>query len=93
MLAAGLKGIEGGYEPPAPIEEDIYCMSADERARNGIECLPDSLYTAIQETEQSELVKDTLGKSVFRKFLDNKKVEWRPAAHRSGCELQKVPVL
>lgn len=95
MLASGLKGIEGDYEPPAPIEEDIYCMSADDRARCGIECLPDSLYAAVQETEQSELVKETLGKSVFRKFLDNKRVEWETYCIQvTDYELQKyLPVL
>ena len=95
MLAAGLRGIEGGYEAPAPIEEDIYCMSGDERARNGIECLPDSLYAAIQETEQSELVKETLGKGVFRKYLDNKRVEWETYCIQvTDYELQKyLPVL
>jgi glutamine synthetase len=95
MLAAGLKGIEANLEPPAPIEEDIYCMSAEDRTKNGIECLPDSLYAAIQETEKSELVKETLGEGVFRKFLDNKRMEWENYCIQvTDYELQKyLPVL
>ncbi len=95
MLAAGLRGIESNLEPPAPIEEDIYCMSPDDRARNGIECLPDSLYAAIQETEKSDLVRETLGDGVFRKFLDNKRVEWENYCIQvTDYELQKyLPVL
>jgi len=95
MLTAGLKGIEANLEPPAPIEEDIYCMSVEDRAKNGIECLPDSLYAAIQETEKSQLVKETLGEGMFRKFLDNKRVEWENYCIQvTDYELQKyLPVL
>jgi glutamine synthetase len=40
MLAAGLEGIEKGYECPEPVEENVYVMSAEERKRRGIETLP-----------------------------------------------------
>ncbi|MFH0779191.1 MAG: glutamine synthetase family protein [Candidatus Eisenbacteria bacterium] len=95
MLAAGLKGIEGKCQPPAPIEEDIYHMTPEEREKNGILSLPDSLYAAIGETEKSELVKETLGESVFQKFLSNKRVEWENyCIHVTDYELQKyLPVL
>jgi len=56
MLAAGLKGIEEGYELPAPVEEDIFEMSPEHREQRGIESLPGSLAEAIAETEKSELV-------------------------------------
>ena len=62
MLAAGLKGIEKGYELPAPVEEDIFEMSEQERIEHGIESLPGSLAEAIQFTENSELVKETSGR-------------------------------
>jgi glutamine synthetase len=95
MLAAGLRGIEGNYEAPAPIEEDIYHMSPEDRAQNGIHSLPDSLYSAIQETEKSEVVRDALGEGVFQKFLNNKRVEWEDYCIQvTDYELQKyLPVL
>ncbi|UCF78269.1 MAG: type I glutamate--ammonia ligase [Candidatus Eiseniibacteriota bacterium] len=95
MLAAGLRGIEGNYEAPAPIEEDIYHMSPEARAQNGIHSLPDSLYSAIQETEKSEVVRDALGEGVFQKFLNNKRVEWEDYCIQvTDYELQKyLPVL
>ncbi len=76
MLAAGLKGIEGKYPLPDPIEEDIFEMNPDERRAHGIVDLPGNLYAAIQEAERSELVKETLGEELFEKFIRNKKIEW-----------------
>jgi glutamine synthetase len=76
MLAAGLEGMEKGYEIPDPIEEDIFKMDADERIKRGIKSLPGDLYEAVCLTEQSELVKRALGEHVFEKFIENKKIEW-----------------
>jgi glutamine synthetase len=76
MLAAGLAGIEGKYEIPDPIEENVYEMSEAERRERGIGTLPDSLLEAIQLTEKSELVRKALGDHVFDAFIRNKKIEW-----------------
>ncbi len=76
MLAAGLEGIEKKYEVPEPVEENVYEMSIAERERRGIGMLPGSLWEAIQLTEQSELVRRTLGDHVFKAFIENKKIEW-----------------
>ena len=95
MLAAGLKGVEEGYELPEPIEEDIFEMSLEARARRGIESLPGSLAEAIAETEKSELVREALGDHIFNKFITNKKIEWdRYRIHVSQYELEKyLPIL
>ena len=76
MLAAGLKGIEDGLEPPEPVEENVYEMSVDERNKRGIRTLPASLSEAIQLTEKSKLVREALGEHVFNAFITNKKIEW-----------------
>jgi glutamine synthetase len=76
MLAAGLEGIEKGYEVPDPIEENVYEMTKEERQKRGIGTLPASLYDAIMVTEKSELVRKTLGEHVFSAFIKNKKIEW-----------------
>jgi glutamine synthetase len=76
MLAAGLKGIEDGLEPPEPIEENVYEMNEAERAKRGIRTLPASLSEAIQLTEKSKLVREALGEHVFNAFITNKKIEW-----------------
>jgi glutamine synthetase len=76
MLAAGLEGIEKGYEVPEPIEENVYEMTEEERNKRGIDTLPASLLEAIQITEKSELVRKALGDHVFGAFIQNKKIEW-----------------
>jgi glutamine synthetase len=95
MLAAGLKGIEKGYELPPPVEEDIFEMSEEARKSHGIESLPGNLFDAIQLTEQSDLVRETLGDHVFQKFIENKKIEWdQYRTHVSQFELEKyLPIL
>ncbi|MBW2192552.1 MAG: glutamine synthetase, partial [Deltaproteobacteria bacterium] len=90
MLAALLKGVEENYELPDPIEEDIYEMTDEEKNRRGIITLPGNLYEAIQEIEQSELVKEALGEHIFNKFLENKKIEWDMyRTHVSQYEIDK----
>jgi glutamine synthetase len=95
MLAAGLKGIEKEYDLPAPIEEDIYSMSENQKKRRRIKTLPGNLYEAILEVEKSKLVKEALGKHVFNKFLENKKIEWdRYRTHVSRYEIEKyLPIM
>ncbi|MCX6006030.1 MAG: glutamine synthetase, partial [Chloroflexi bacterium] len=76
MLAAGLEVIEKGYEPPAPVEENVYEMSEKDRKRRDIKTLPGSLEEAIALTEKSALVKKALGDHLFNAFIQNKKVEY-----------------
>lgn len=76
MLAAGLEGIEKDYEPIAPVERNVYQLSAKERQELNIETLPEDLFEAIKTMEGSELMRKTLGDHVFFTLLENKKLEW-----------------
>ncbi|HZJ26541.1 MAG TPA: glutamine synthetase family protein [Acidimicrobiia bacterium] len=76
MLAAGLKGVEEGYELPPEATTNIYEMTAEERQAEGIQALPQSLAEAVEVMEHSELVAETLGEHVFEYFLRNKRAEW-----------------
>jgi glutamine synthetase len=95
MLAAGLKGIDEGYELPSPIEEDIYEFSPEKRRERDITELPGNLYEAIVELEKSELVREALGDHIYNKFIENKKIEWdRFRTHVSQYEVQKyLPIM
>jgi glutamine synthetase len=95
MLAAGMKGMEEKYSLPAPVEEDIYEMDEGARKKVGIISLAGSLFEAVQELEKSELVRETLGDHIFKKFIANKKIEWnRYRTHVSGYEIEKYfPIL
>jgi glutamine synthetase len=67
ILAAGLRGIEGGYQLPAE--------KASTRS------LPRSLAEAVELMETSSLLNDTLGEHLVEWFLRNKRAEW--ASYRS----------
>lgn len=95
MLAAGLKGIDEGYELPPEMTENLYELTEEERKAKGIESLPGNLGEAIAETEQSELVRETLGDHAFERFIWLKKNEWDEfRVQVTPWELEKyLPVL
>jgi glutamine synthetase len=76
MLAAGLEGVEKGYELPDPLERNIYQMSEAERKNTGVDSLPANLGEAIAETQKSDVVRRALGDHVFERFIALKKQEW-----------------
>ncbi len=80
MIAAGLKGIEKKYKLEASNDADI---------------LPANLNEAIEIMEKSELVRETLGESVFEYVLRNKRAEWLDYRRQvSQYELDRyLPVL
>ena len=76
VLAAGLKGVEEGYELPPEAAANLYELTPEERLAEKITSLPGSLMDALTLMEKSELVADTLGEHVFEWFLRNKRAEW-----------------
>src|SRR6187397_2226008 len=76
LLHAGLEGIEKGYELPAPMERNLYRLSAAERREQGIVSLPESLGEAIDELAASELMERALGDHIFPRYVELKRREW-----------------
>ncbi|HZG73267.1 MAG TPA: type I glutamate--ammonia ligase [Chondromyces sp.] len=84
IASAGLDGIEKELEAPAPINEDIFHMTEEQRVFNGIDSLPGSLKEAIHELQSGEIALKTLGDHVYNEYISMKKVEWdsyRTAVH------------
>jgi len=73
--AAGIQGIKEGLEPPKPVEVDVFHLSEPEKRKLNIEELSLSLEKALEFFEKSELIKKTLPKHIYRKFIENKKIE------------------
>ena len=88
ILAAGLAGIENGYELPEGADDGPE-MAA------GVHRLPSNLAEALDEMERSDLARATLGEHVYEWFLRNKREEWeRYQSHVSQFELKAyLPVL
>ncbi len=95
ILAAGLRGIEQGYELPPEADANLFDLEPDELAAKGILHLPGTLHEALVLMEGSELVATTLGDHVFEWFLRNKRAEWDLyRAHVTQFELDRyLPLL
>jgi glutamine synthetase len=76
LLHAGLEGIEKGYELPAPMETNLYHLTAEQRAERGIVALPETLGEAITELAGSDLVRGALGPHIFDRYVELKRKEW-----------------
>ncbi|HHX84324.1 MAG TPA: type I glutamate--ammonia ligase [Actinomycetales bacterium] len=89
MFAAGIKGVQEGYELPPESEDDVWTMSRRERRAMGYTDLPGSLEQALNAMEESELVAEALGEHVFEFFLRNKRREWNEyRSHVTPYELR-----
>jgi len=75
-LASGLDGIKRSLTPPPSVDANLYEMTADELARNGIESLPGSLHNAVMLMQADELVMNTLGGHISGVYTDAKLKEW-----------------
>jgi glutamine synthetase len=95
LLAAGLRGVEKGYELPPGAEDDVWSLTDGERRAAGYRDLPHNLSEALRAMEESELVAETLGEHVFDFFLRNKRAEWNEYRRRvTAYELERyLPVL
>jgi glutamine synthetase len=95
LLAAGLAGIENGYELPPEMPRNVFDLTSAERAAAGIGRLPSNLSEALDLMENSELVAGALGEHMFSWFLRNKRKEWdRYQRHVSAFELEEyLPIL
>jgi glutamine synthetase len=90
ILAAGLRGIQHGYELPAETTRNLFEESEADRRAGDEGLLPTNLAAALDLMEGSELVRETLGEHIFEWFLRNKRAEWAAyRTHVSSFELQR----
>jgi glutamine synthetase len=90
LLAAGLRGIEEGYELAPEADANLFELTDRELATLGIEQLPPSLTDALRAMEGSSLVAETVGEHIHEWFLRNKRSEWRAyKTHVSAFELDR----
>ncbi len=83
MLAAGLDGVERSLDPGKPNSANLYTMSPEQRAADGIELLPANLLDATRELEKNEPLRAALGKTRDGDYVDYyikvKRQEWQLA--------------
>jgi len=83
LLAAGLRGIERGYQLPA---------ESNGEPLDGVERLPQDLREATDAFDRSELARETLGDTICDWFVANKRREWEDY-RRTVTELDRSRLL
>lgn len=77
ILAAGMDGVEKKLQPPQPLNNvNVYHLSDEERLNKNIQELPASLFEALEELDQCEVVKNALGEEIYSAFRRAKLEEW-----------------
>lgn len=90
MLMSGLEGIKKNLTPPEPMEDDIYSFSLKKIEEMSIETIPHSLYETLEYLKQDDLIRKTLGKITFQKYIKAKTQEWNEySEHISQWELDE----
>ena len=75
-LAAGLDGLERGLTPPPEINDDLFAISDEECRARGIDCLPATLWEALEELKKDQYILDVLGPHVSKAYISGKEKEW-----------------
>lgn len=76
VLTAGLKGIENQLDPGKAEESNLFEASAKDLEEKGIQALPESLYAALENFYQEEVMVEALGEHLHQQFYQIKLDEW-----------------
>jgi glutamine synthetase len=77
LLAAGLDGMANKIDPGPCNEANLYELSEEELHEREIRFLPTTLSEAIDCLEHDGVLRDALGETYARYYIDVKREEWR----------------
>jgi glutamine synthetase len=90
LIAAGLDGIDRNLDPGPAQNINLYELSAEQLAAQGIKLLPQNLLEAIEALEADPVIQAGLGIDLAREFLRVKRMEWTEyARHVSDWESRR----
>lgn len=76
MLNSGLDGVKNNLPAPGSVDKDIFKMTSEQMADEGIVVLPANLKEALDEFAANPISKETLGEHIFSKYIEAKEKEW-----------------
>lgn len=76
MLKAGLDGIRRKLPAPAPVYQNLFDMTEEERLMQGILALPGSLAEALDALADDLVIQDALGFHACEHYTFAKSIEW-----------------
>ena len=79
ILACGLEGIKTVDEKDIvpPVKDNLFALSSEEIKARKIVCLPETLHAAIEDFQNSAILKGVLGEHLFPKYIEAKEKEWK----------------
>jgi len=77
MLASGWDGIVNRSDPGAPVDKNIFSMSAREKRRMKIKQLPGSLGEALVQLRKDRVLQEALGEHIWAQFLEHEQAVWQ----------------
>ncbi len=90
ILAAGLDGVEKGWSPPPPVEQNVFHMSQKDREERGLMTLPQDLGEALRCATDNTFCEEVLGSFAWKIYLENKRLEWEAyRSHVSDWEIDR----
>lgn len=89
IQAAGIQGIKENLTFLPPQEKDIFEMKKSEMKKRKIKILAKNLKGALRYFKNSKLARETLGEHLFKKIIQNKKIEWDRYKKASGKKFEK----
>lgn len=90
ILKAGLDGVKGNCEMVAPIYENLYALTNDERKALGVDSLPNNLYEAINAFKADPVIMEAMGDHTVTKMIHAKTEEWNEyRKHVSEWEIKR----
>lgn len=78
ILASGLDGIMNTKDDELvpPVYDNIFSLTPEQRAAQGIPNMPDNLHEAIEAFKADPLMREAVGEHVYAKYLEAKEIEW-----------------
>lgn len=90
ILAAGLDGIAGNCKDIAPVYENLFACTNEEREAMGVSSLPANLYEAMTEFKNDPLMEEAMGEHITTKMIEAKTLEWDEyRKHVSSWEIKR----
>ncbi|MDV3278661.1 MAG: glutamine synthetase family protein [Nitrososphaerales archaeon] len=80
VVAAGIEGMERKLDPGEPLMFDASQMNDSERVSRHLKLLPRSLGEALSELEKDDLIRRTLGGTLFEEYVTQRSFEVSQAA-------------
>ncbi|HKU85521.1 MAG TPA: type III glutamate--ammonia ligase [Casimicrobiaceae bacterium] len=90
IIAAGLDGVRRGLDPGKPNNTDLYLLTPEQVAEQGIGILPQNLSEAIDGFAADHVLREAVGENLAQEFIRLKRMEWiEYSRHVSAWETQR----